>query len=458
MLDSPTSPKRFVHITNYYHNASGGVRTNYDMLLTEAERRGRYHTLIVPGEHSEIIETGRFTRIYKIAARPAPLFDRRYRMILPNQYLFHGTAIRDVLLKEAPSAIEVYDNYSLTFLAGMIRKGYFRRLGRPLLVYFTGERFDTIFASFVVSGKFGKWFSRTAMGNFNLAMFDYFIANSPFVAEELFDSVNRQMRDRISNYALDKCWEFFRNSLSDFSSRVAICPRGVDTAVFSPHLKSREARARIARELGFPESALLLISSTRLSREKNIRLLPQIIKILQYDKRFDFRLILAGDGPERHRLENESAALAPGRIAFIGHQKRTRLAEFYANADGFIHPNPREPFGNVGLEAMASGLSVVVPNAGGTLTYANEENAFLAPPTAEAFASRILELAGNPEIAERKRKAALKTAADNNVEAAFGRLFHTYDKMYSEFYEPLKTRDAAFIRHSTEAAIRTTGN
>lgn len=458
MESSPASPKRFVHITNYYHNASGGVRTNYDMLLREAERRERHHTLIVPGEKSEIIETGRFTRIYKVAARPAPMFDRRYRMMLPNQYLFHGSPIRDVLLKEKPAAIEIYDNYSLTFLAGMIRKGKFRRLGRPLLIYFTGERFDTIFASFVLSGRFGRWFSRTAMGNFNLAMFDYFIANSTFVADELFDSVNRGLRGRVSSYALDKCWEFFRNTLDDFADRVSVCPRGVDTTLFGPQLKSSARRAEIARDLGFPATAFLLISSTRLSPEKNVRLLPQIMKILSLEERYDFRLIVAGDGPERAKLERESAAAAAGRIAFIGHQPRERLAELYANADAFIHPNPREPFGNVGLEAMASGVNVIVPNSGGVLTYANESNAWLAKATAEAFAARILEMAQNPEIAERKCKAALKTAEENNVDSAFNRLFSNYDRMYSEFYHQQTAAAAEVSDERLEAAVHTTGS
>ncbi|MFH4189286.1 hypothetical protein WAJ24_23230, partial [Acinetobacter baumannii] len=76
--------------------------------------------------------------------------------MLPHQYLFHGSAIREALLTEKPDAIEIYDNYALTFLAGMTRKGYFRRLGRPMLLYFTGERFDTIFSSFVISGRVGK--------------------------------------------------------------------------------------------------------------------------------------------------------------------------------------------------------------------------------------------------------------------------------------------------------------
>ena len=62
-----------------------------------------------------------------------------------------------------------------------------------------------------------------------------------------------------------------------------------------------------------------------------------------------------------------------------------RLADIYANCDALVHPNPREPFGIAPLEAMASGLPVVVARSGGVLSYANEENSWLAEPTGAAF-------------------------------------------------------------------------
>lgn len=441
-------PGSFVHITNYYHDASGGVRTNYDMLIREAERRGRRHSLIIPGEKTEVVQTGKFTRIYKIAARPSPLFDKRYRIMLPHQYLFHGSAIREALLTEKPDAIEIYDNYALTFLAGMTRKGYFRRLGRPMLLYFTGERFDTIFSSFVISGRVGKWFSHLVMGNFNLAMFDYFIANSPFVAEEIFDSVDIEKRGKVSKYLFRRCWEFFHNSPADFSNRVEICPRGVDISAFGPHLKTVENRAQICRELGISDSAFLLISSTRLSPEKNVKLLPEIVRWLHSNSDLDFHLIIAGDGPERPTLENECRNASPGRVSFAGHLSRQRLAEYYANADCFIHPNPREPFGNVGLEAMASGISVVVANSGGVLSYANHSNAWLADPTGEGFGKAIIKTASDSAEVESKRKAALATAAENNFEASFDRLFSTYDQMYRSFLQSSYAKET--VSHTRE--------
>lgn len=433
MESQKSQPGKVVHITNYYHDASGGVRTNYDSLLREAEKSRRRHVLIVPGEKSEKIKTGEFTSLYKIAARPSPIFDKRYRLMLPNQYLFHGSAIREVLLAEMPDVIEIYDNYALTFIAGMIRKGYFRRLGRPMLVYFTGERFDTIFASFVMAGRAGKWFSRAFMGKYNLAMFDYFIANSPFVAEELFESVSSSSEESVSSRISRWCWTFFRNTLENFRERVAICPRGVDTSLFGPHLRSSERRASILRNLAINERAFVIISSTRLSPEKNVRLLPSIVSWLRDNSQIKFHLVIAGDGPERATLEMECQEKRLDNVTFAGHLPRQRLAELYANADCFIHPNPREPFGNVGLEAMASGISIVVSNSGGVRTYANESNAWLADDSVEGFGRAIIEVATRTSEAEAKRRVALETAAAHSVSAAFDRLFATYDQMYLDF-------------------------
>ncbi|MFN3330606.1 MAG: glycosyltransferase, partial [Pyrinomonadaceae bacterium] len=339
-----------VHITNYYHPSSGGVKSNYDALVQAADLYKRHVCLIVPGEADKVEKIGEYGKIYFVKAKHAPFFDRRYRLMTPLHYLQTGAPIRQILLQEMPDMIEIYDNYALTLLAGVIRKGYFKALGRPLLVYFTGERFDTIFKSFVSNGRLGHWFCRRLMGNYNLAMFDYFIANSPFVAEELFESVLKEFNPKRSEKFFDFCWRFFNSSPEDFEKRVAICPRGVDTKLFSPSRKSKEFRVKIHKEFGIPENARILLSSTRLSPEKNIKLLPEVMKILSSDSE-DYRLLVAGAGPKQEWLVEQGKKLPPGKIVILGHLDKETLASYYANVDVFVHPNPREPFGNVVLEA-----------------------------------------------------------------------------------------------------------
>jgi glycosyltransferase involved in cell wall biosynthesis len=92
----------------------------------------------------------------------------------------------------------------------------------------------------------------------------------------------------------------------------------------------------------------------RLVAEKNLPLLPDVMELLASDAEHDFRLVVAGDGVMRSTFEQICTQKVPGRVTFLGHIRgRDELAGLYANADIFVHPNPREPFGIAPLEAMA---------------------------------------------------------------------------------------------------------
>jgi glycosyltransferase involved in cell wall biosynthesis len=423
---------RSVHITNYYHEHSGGVKANYDKLLRAADRHRRYISLIVPGESTRAENIGEYGKIYFVAARPASFLDRRYRVIMPGQYLFKGSAVRNILLEEKPDLVEVYDNSSLVFLAGMTRMGYFKKLGRPMFVYFTGERFDTIFSTFVIGGRIGSWFSRRLLANFSLPMFDYYVANSTFVAEELLTSDRKKNNPRRWDWFNATCHRFFKALPEPVEQRLAICPRGVNTEQFSPRLRSDEARERICKMANIPISAKIVVSATRLSPEKNVRLLPEIAERLAADRSLDIRLLVAGSGTESKWL-TEAAGKLDGQMIMLGQMEKESLAELYANCDAFIHPNPREPFGNVGLEAMASGAACIFPNSGGVLSYAEESNSWLVEPSSEAFYWAIKESVENDQLKQSKIIKAVETASLNTEEAAIDRLLETYDRFYCSF-------------------------
>jgi alpha-1,6-mannosyltransferase len=103
-------------------------------------------------------------------------------------------------------------------------------------------------------------------------------------------------------------------------------------------------------------------------------------------------------------------APSPAR-RFSGHvADRKTLAHWYANADIFVHPNPREPFGIAPLEAMSSGLALVAPNEGGVASYANASNAWLADAAPAAFADAIGAVQADPIARVAKTEAARKTA------------------------------------------------
>ena len=130
---------------------------------------------------------------------------------------------------------------------------------------------------------------------------------------------------------------------------VAFVGRGVDSELFDPQRR----RAELRNEWGVGENEIALLYVGRLAGEKNIRL---AVDAYRASKRLcaNLKFVIVGDGPLRQSLKTENPDLV-----FCGMQTGERLAEHYASADVFLFPSETETFGNVTLEAMASGLAVV---------------------------------------------------------------------------------------------------
>jgi glycosyltransferase involved in cell wall biosynthesis len=425
------NPIKTVHITNYYHKNSGGISTSYNHLLEYADRHQRPISLIVPGETDSVEKIGEFAKIFYVAAQRSPFFDKRYRVIMPWQFMFHGTRIREILVAENPDLIEVCDKYLLGLLAAMIRKHYFLKLGRPLLVHFSCERMDDNIAAFVNKGKFGKWFARQMMSNYNAPLYDFYIANSAYTGAEYANAVFSKNN---SKSFLNRCWRFFRAPKLPLDDRIFICSRGGTNPIFSTKNFSAEFRREIKKETGIPPDSKILFYAGRLSPEKNIGILIELMKILGQDKTQDFRLLIAGDGPQKEAFRAEAEQKVSGKIKMLGHlTDKQKLANLYANCDVFVHPNPREPYGIGPLEAMASGVPVVAPNSGGILTYATPENAWLVEPTAENFASAIKEILVDETTTNPKITRALETVKNSNWEKSSEEVFAVYEEIYQRF-------------------------
>ena len=125
--------------------------------------------------------------------------------------------------------------------------------------------------------------------------------------------------------------------------------RAVDTAAFHPRWRDEALRAAWGVAPGEP--AVLVVG--RLAAEKNLALAIAAFRELQ-SRRAGSRMILVGDGPSRARLQGANPDLV-----FTGTLRGHALAAAYASADLFLFPSLTETFGNVTLEAMASGLACV---------------------------------------------------------------------------------------------------
>jgi glycosyltransferase involved in cell wall biosynthesis len=422
---------RSVHITNCYHKESGGISTSYNNLLAAAEKRQRHLSLIVPGESESVEVLGDYTKIYYVPAKRSPVFDRRYRVMMPWQYMASDSIIRKILLTEKPDIIEVTDKYTLSLLGPMIRTNNFRRLGRPMLVHFSCERMDDNIATFLPGGRFGKALSSFVLRNYHLPAFDFHIANSEYTAAEFYEAVDT--KGRMSKWFMNRSWNLFRAPILPIEKRIHVCPRGVNIQKFNEDSRSVEMRRELCSRAGVPDDAVLLFYAGRLSPEKNVGLLLDLMVKMSKDKDRDYRLLIAGDGPKSRWLATRADKLIPGKIIQFGHLDKQQLANLYANTDVFIHPNPREPFGIAPLEAMASGLPLVAPNSGGILSYANDDNAWLVKPTAEAFANAIRDVLVNDEERTKKIGNAMAAVAQNTSEISANRLLDTYDKLYEMY-------------------------
>ena len=136
--------------------------------------------------------------------------------------------------------------------------------------------------------------------------------------------------------------------------RVEFWPPAVNGELFHPDRRTARMREQLS---GGQSDKRLLITVSRLAPEKNVGFLADVLQQVP-----DVSLIVVGDGPSRNTLERKFADLD---ARFVGYLKGQELAEAYASADGFLYASETETLGNVVLEAMASGLPVIAPRAGG---------------------------------------------------------------------------------------------
>ena len=182
------------------------------------------------------------------------------------------------------------------------------------------------------------------------------------------------------------------------SARVSIWSRGVDRATFHPSLRDESFRS----SFGYEPGDVIPLFFGRLVAEKGLQVFVDAVLRTRAGGRY-VRPMIVGDGPARAWL----AQRLPNAY-FLGHLEGVALGRTVASADVLINPSITEAFGNVNLEAMASGLAVIsadVPSASALIE--DGRTGLLVPAlSGEAYATALLEL-----IAEPARRAALGRAA-----------------------------------------------
>jgi glycosyltransferase involved in cell wall biosynthesis len=204
------------------------------------------------------------------------------------------------------------------------------------------------------------------------------------------------------------------------SERVMRWDRGVDTSRFSPALRQREDEAGSVE----PQRIDVLYAG-RHTREKGVDLLAESF-LLARERDPRLHLMLAGGGPEQEMLRRQLGEHA----TFLGWLKGMDLARAYANADVFLFPSQTDTFGQVILEAQASGLPVLAVAKGGPLTLiVDRVSGLLCEPEAPALANALLELASSPLLRRRLAAAGLARVRERTWEGAMQRLAEGYVRL-----------------------------
>lgn len=198
---------------------------------------------------------------------------------------------------------------------------------------------------------------------------------------------------------------------------VEIWGRGIDTNIYSPSYRSEEFRGRIT---GNDEIVLLYVG--RISHEKELDVLLDTCIMLN-NSMVNYRLVIVGDGP----LKGEYEKLSIDNIHFVGYKSGEELSKYYANSDIFVFPSSSETYGNVVLEAMASGLAVVAPLSGGIVeNLINDYNGIsFKKGNSKDLMDKIIYLIENSDLRKsmgnRARQYTLIKGWNNIFKGLFGR-------------------------------------
>jgi glycosyltransferase involved in cell wall biosynthesis len=304
----------------------------------------------------------------RIPAVTIPI-NQTYKMAVP---WFSGALIRKKLAQFKPDVIHI----ATPSLLGSFALRYANRHQIPVLTIY-----HTHFISYI----------------------DYYLPSSPRVAGYLKSMAANMQRSFYSR--CDRVYvpsEEMKQALLSWdvpSNKLQLWQRGIDTALFTPLKRNRTL---VKKTTGNDHPVILFAS--RLVWEKNLETLIGIYEYLQ-ERQLAYTVLIVGDGVAL----SECKWRMPNAI-FTGKVDHHRLSELYASADVFVFTSISESYGNVVLEAMASGLPCVIADGGGSKNFiAQGENGFLCSPNQPSdYVARIDTLLQDKMLHQAIAGAALR--------------------------------------------------
>lgn len=199
------------------------------------------------------------------------------------------------------------------------------------------------------------------------------------------------------------------------AEKLKILPRGLDTSLFHPARRTIDFREKFGARNGEP----VLLYVGRISREKDLDVLAAAYRKLR-KKHPPTRLVLVGDGPYLKELRD-----ALPEAVFTGYLSGGDLAKAFASADIFVFPSTTDTFGNVVLEAMASGLPAIVSDTGGPreLVKNGVTGYVTRSHDIEDFTTATERLLADPNLRETMRLNARAAVQDRDWSEAFAKFW-----------------------------------
>ena len=252
---------------------------------------------------------------------------------------------------------------------------------------------------------------------------DYYLKHLPF----LIDFIKNKVRKFLKSF-YNRCDTLYvpSNTMIRELTAAGVRPevmnlweRGIDTTVFSPSKRNRE----FMRTLTGNDNPCILFSS-RLVWEKNLQTMIAVYQLAVKHKS-NYNFIIAGNGVAAKSLKK-----AMPNALFLGYLLHEKLSIVYASSDVFFFPSVTETFGNVVLEAMASGLPCVIAGSGGSQDFIRHGiNGFKCKPyDAGDFLNRLSEIIEQPELAKR--------FSCNGIEVSKN---YSWEKLALRYFEELRS-------------------
>jgi phosphatidylinositol alpha 1,6-mannosyltransferase len=280
-------------------------------------------------------------------------------------------------------------------------------------------------------GILGAWLARNLkvplVASWHTNLHEYAAQRSGWFVRMFPRSKQRAAEKKIEDASLLACARFYRMAEALFAPNVDLCrllervtgrqcalmPRGVDTIAFSPEYRDRSGTGE----------AFVLGYCGRLSIEKNVFLLARIRTELLERGISNFRFLIIGHGKEEGWLRQHLP-----NAEFTGVLRGAELARAYANMDLFVFPSHTDTFGNVVLEALASGVpAIVTPDGGPRYIVKDGETGSIA--TDDGFSAAVAKIIVDPELHARMRVAARTYAMSASWDSVFEGVYSTYEEV-----------------------------